>query len=111
MTRRFWPPAQVPVPYVFLAGLYVAERGIGVSLVNLTHGALPWPAIKVDPAIAWAQRQLGIAGAGSGHNRVLPNRHELGANGTEAHFMGLDRGIPVPFVQVSDPSPSGQLPI
>ena len=48
-------------PCVFLAGLYVAERGIGASLVNLAHSALPWPAIEVDPAIGWAQRTLNIA--------------------------------------------------
>ena len=57
--------------------------------------------------VSW--RLENVVSTNSNVGGVLPNRHELGANGTEAHFMGLDRGIPVPFVQVSDPSPSGQL--
>jgi exodeoxyribonuclease V alpha subunit len=45
---------------VFLAGLHSAERGIGASLTELSQGALPWPAIATEKAIAWVQAKLRI---------------------------------------------------
>jgi exodeoxyribonuclease V alpha subunit len=45
------------VECIFLAGLYIAEKGIVERLQNLNHGSLPWPKIDADKAIEWIEQK------------------------------------------------------
>ena len=54
----------------FLAGLYRAEQTIAERLRALASGAAPWAAIEPDRAIAWVERQTGLALAPSQQGAV-----------------------------------------
>ena len=47
-------------PCVFLAGLYQAERSIGVRLRAAAAGPLPWGEIDAAAAIPWVERKTGL---------------------------------------------------
>ncbi|MEE3504175.1 ATP-dependent RecD-like DNA helicase (plasmid) [Acidiphilium acidophilum] len=44
----------------FLAGLFLAERGIAERIRSLASGKLPWPAINAAKAIPWAETKVGL---------------------------------------------------
>ncbi|HEV7251904.1 MAG TPA: ATP-dependent RecD-like DNA helicase [Mesorhizobium sp.] len=46
-------------PCLFLKGLHLAEQAIAARLLTLARGALPWPAIEVEKAIAWVEGKTG----------------------------------------------------
>ncbi len=46
---------------LFLAGLYRAEQVIAERLRSLSRGALPWPSIEAEKAIAWVESRTGLA--------------------------------------------------
>ena len=47
-------------PCVFLAGLYRGEQAIAERLRSLGRGALPWPRIDADRAVAWVGGRTGL---------------------------------------------------
>jgi exodeoxyribonuclease V alpha subunit len=48
-------------PWLYSAGLHRAEVGLAGTVRRLaTHGAHPLPAIKVEVAIGWAEKKLGL---------------------------------------------------
>ncbi|HSK10852.1 MAG TPA: ATP-dependent RecD-like DNA helicase [Vicinamibacterales bacterium] len=47
-------------PVVFLAALHAAERIIALRIRAQAAGALPWPAIDADRAIAWVGDRIGM---------------------------------------------------
>jgi hypothetical protein len=53
--------AMAGTPCVFLAGLYRAEQVIAERLLALTKGALAWPSIDPEKALAWIERKTGLA--------------------------------------------------
>ena len=57
-------------PYVFLRGLYQAEINIAHLLKELSKEKLPWEIEKMDQAITWSEKKLGIALAQSQKNAL-----------------------------------------
>jgi exodeoxyribonuclease V alpha subunit len=45
---------------VFLPSLHRAERSIAEAITRLRAGIPPWPAIQIEPALAWVEAKLGV---------------------------------------------------
>ena len=56
---------QTPDDLIFLKPLFLAELGVARAVKALAKGPHPLPAVNVDAAVAWAEKQMGIALADS----------------------------------------------
>lgn len=45
---------------VFLPNLHRAEQSIAEAIARLDAGVPPWPAIEIEPALAWVEARLGV---------------------------------------------------
>ena len=51
--------------YIFLGGLYQAERAIGERVLAIAAGRLPWPDIDAGKALPWVEGKTGLSLAAS----------------------------------------------
>src|SRR5262249_14954774 len=48
------------LPWLYLRPLYLAERGVASSLVRLCQGPHPLPDVKLDAALDWVEKKIGL---------------------------------------------------
>jgi exodeoxyribonuclease V alpha subunit len=49
-----------PEPWLYLKPLFLAERGVARSLLQLREGGHPLPNVKIDAALAWVEKKMGL---------------------------------------------------
>jgi exodeoxyribonuclease V alpha subunit len=71
-------------PWLYLKPLFLAERGTAAELRRLSAGQHPLPEIKVEAALAWVERKMGI--------ELAPTQRDAVRRATQSKVLVLTGG-------------------